>query len=80
MSGAFKACVIRNQRFAAPDIAVGAVARAIQRESDDPSLDSIFRHARCDVRMVVLHTYESHALLSQAPISSTNNRGEDRAR
>ena len=67
MSGPFKASVIGNKRFAAPDIAVRPVACAVEHESDDPPLDSIFRQAGRDVRMVVLDTHDSHALLSERP-------------
>ena len=67
MSGPFKAYAIGNKRFAAPDIAVRPVACTIEHESDDPPLDSIFRKAGCDVRMVMLNTHDSDALLPESP-------------
>ena len=56
-----------NQRFAAPDMPVGAVTGAVQGQSNHSSIDLVLRHARGDVRMMMLHADETHAFLRQGP-------------
>ncbi len=48
--------VTRDEKFAAPNFSIRAIARAIQRDTDDAfsARDTILRHARGDVRVVVL--------------------------
>ena len=45
----------------APDRAVGAVARAVERDADDGRLLVVLGHAGEDVRVVVLDLEERHA-------------------
>ena len=56
-----KAFVVGEQELAAPDRAVGAVARAVERDADDGRLLVVLGHAGEDVRVVVLDLEERHA-------------------
>ncbi len=55
MAAALEMEKIADQEFAAPDLAVRSVARAIERHADHGALDAVIRHATRDVRMMVLH-------------------------
>ena len=56
-----EALVVGEQELAAPDRAVGAVARAVERDADDGRLLVVLGHAGEDVRVVVLDLEERHA-------------------
>ena len=56
-----EALVVGEQELAAPDRAVGAVARAVERDADDGRLLVVLGHAGEDVRVVVLDFEERHA-------------------
>ena len=45
----------RDQKFAAPDLAIGAISGAIERYADHLVREMVLRHATGDVRMVMLH-------------------------
>src|ERR1039458_10269127 len=55
MTGALEARIAGEQRFAAPDSAIGAIPGSIEREADDSPVDGVFRHATGNMRVVVLH-------------------------
>ena len=53
---ALEAGVIGNEHFPAPYGAIGAITGAIERDADHFSIEMIFRHARSDMRVMVLDT------------------------
>ncbi len=53
--------VVRQENFATPDAAVGAVARAVQCNADDRLGMVVFRHAGYDMRIVMLHAQQGNA-------------------
>src|ERR1039458_7093870 len=55
MRESFKAFEAAYEHFPAPDAAVAAVPRSIEREPDDRAFDSMLCHAGGDVRVVMLH-------------------------
>jgi len=56
MPGALEAGVIRYKRLAAPDRSVRAIGHAVQGNPNHHAIQVIFRHARSDVRVMMLHT------------------------
>ena len=64
MIGSAIAPVICNEKLAAPNGAVGPVPRSVERHSDHRLLaaQAIFRHARGDVRVMVLNADRWQAL------------------
>src|SRR6202453_2340078 len=67
MCGTLESCVTGDQRLAAPDLPVGAITGAVKGEANNPSVDQILRHARSNVRMVMLHAHKPRSVLSRSP-------------
>ena len=57
MGNAFEVFVAGNKRFRAPNVSIGAVSSAVQGEPDHAAFEVIFRHATCDVSVMVLHAH-----------------------
>ena len=53
--------LVGEQDLAAPHAAVGAVARAVERDADDGPLPVVLDHAGEDVRVVVLDFEQGYA-------------------
>ena len=70
MCHTFEARVIGNEHFPSPDGAIGAIAGAIERDTDHSSVEMIFRHAGSDMRVMVLDTDQLNAFrfLSDCPL------------
>ena len=68
MSPALKALITGEQHFPAPDIAVGAVTRPIERYADHLIFKVVFRHATGDVCVMMLHSHQLHSLLLKRPL------------
>src|SRR5215471_11508558 len=47
--------VIANQELSAPNLAVGAIARAVEGHSDHRAAQSVVGHATGNMRMMMLH-------------------------
>ena len=67
MGDALKAAIIANQDFPAPDVSIQPIARAVESESDNAPVEVIFRHAACDVGVMMLNADALHSLLRQRP-------------
>ncbi len=55
MAAAFEIQEIAYQKFAAPNPAIGSVARTIERHADNLAVDSVIGHATGDVRVMMLN-------------------------
>src|SRR5271166_3718156 len=60
-----KSGVVADQKFAAPDFTVGPKTRSIERDANHGTFEPVFRHARGNVRMMMLHADFLHAIERQ---------------
>ena len=54
MTGAFERLIIRDEKFAAPNRAIRAVARAVESDTDDRPVEPVLGHAGGHVGVMVL--------------------------
>ena len=67
MSGAVETFVARYKHLPSPDVAVGAVAGAIERKTDYTACEVVLRHTTCNVGVVVLDANEGDSFLLERP-------------
>ena len=67
MGKALETTIIANQNFPAPYVSIQPIARAVESESNNATVELILRHAACDVGVVMLNSYALHSLLRQRP-------------
>src|SRR5258707_20128 len=83
MRPAFKAGKIRHKKLTTPDLAVGAVSRAVQGYPNHLFTQVVFCHATRDVGVVVLDTDLFHSILLERKLRAHVERMEvvgDRSR
>src|SRR5579863_2187045 len=52
-----------NQHFPAPDAAIGAIARSIERKANDRTHERMLRHACSNMRVMMLHSDQTRIAL-----------------
>ncbi len=60
--------IVAHQYFPAPDLAVAAVARAVEAHADDRFIQAMFRHARGHVRVMMLHRTQDQPFIVRRPV------------
>src|SRR5262249_42158467 len=75
---------IRQQEFAAPDVPIRAIARAVPRDADHTRIDPVVGQATRDVRVVMLDRHETyivkHPRVGRRPIAGMEIMSDDAGR
>src|SRR5947207_3032746 len=69
-----EAAVPGDEKLAAPDLPVRAVAGAIERDADDVAIEAVLGHAARDMRVVMLHGAALDAVETQRPFRALVQR------
>src|SRR5215469_10105591 len=65
VGGALEASAVGNQNFPAPNLAIRAVSRTVERKTDDFLLEMVLRHAAGNVRVMMLNPDEGRFLFAR---------------